>query len=59
MQHVLRELLAWVKKLNEKLSVHQSPSEQETEKEVAMARLYLDWSLKVSICFASFHTLGC
>ncbi|KAG0560005.1 hypothetical protein KC19_10G146700 [Ceratodon purpureus] len=46
-QHVLRELLAWVKKLNEKLSVHQSPSEQETEKEVAMARLYLDWSLKV------------
>jgi hypothetical protein len=47
-QYVLRELLAWVKKLNDKLSEQQGFSEQETDMEVAMAMIYLDWSQKVS-----------
>jgi hypothetical protein len=54
---VLQELLAWVKKLNDKLSVHQSPSEQETDTEVTMAMIYLEWSLKVSIWCMVSHSL--
>ncbi|KAG0566256.1 hypothetical protein KC19_7G050000 [Ceratodon purpureus] len=46
-QYVLRELLSWVKKLNDKLSDQQGSSEQETDMEVKMAMLYLDWSQKV------------
>ena len=47
---MLRELLAWVKRLNDKLSDQQASLEQETEKEVTMAMIYLDWSQKVSLC---------
>lgn len=47
-QYVLGELLVWVKKLNDKLSDQEGFTEQETDMEVAMAMVYLEWSQKVS-----------
>jgi E3 ubiquitin-protein ligase UBR1/E3 ubiquitin-protein ligase UBR3 len=43
-RHVLKELLAWVKKLHDKLS---NSCEPETEVDMTMAMIYLDWSLKI------------
>lgn len=54
---MLRELLAWIKKLSDKLSVHQSVAEVDTDSEVTMALIYLDWSLKVSICVVLSQSL--
>lgn len=42
-RYVLEELLAWIKKLYEKLSNNSTSYDQETE----MAMIYLDWSLKI------------
>lgn len=46
-QYVLRELLVWVKKLKVKLSYQRKLFDQNTDLEVAMAMIYLDWSQKV------------
>lgn len=52
MQHVLRELLAWVKKLLDKLL--DDLNAEKTDLEVSMVMLYLEWSQKVGpSCFLS------